>query len=63
MKQQELEQMVLTLQQRVIALEAKQKNESEFRTDFSGKIIFNKEVQFLRKVTRKDGSTVITINP
>ncbi len=50
------------LEDKVRTLELSKSQQTEFQDNFSSKIIYNKEIQFMQKVYDKDGNVVTEIN-
>lgn len=59
----ELKQELKQLEQRVILLETQIRALSALIDNFSGRIVYNKEVQFKAKVYDATGGVVTEINP
>jgi len=60
---EKLSNRIRELENKVRALELSKSQQTEFQDNFSSKIIYNKEIQFMQKVYDKDGNIVIEINP
>lgn len=60
---QKLSKQLEDMQREIVLLKAEMARNREFRDTFSGKLIINHEVQFLKRVRDKSGNVVTEINP
>ena len=59
---EKLSNRIRELENKVRALELSKSQQTEFQDNFSSKIIYNKEIQFMQKVYDKNGNVVTEIN-
>ena len=59
----ELQRQVTKLTKDLAALTRKQSNDSIFDKDFGGRKVIKRDVQFMGKVRRANGSIVTQVNP